>query len=183
METTAAGKGQSSSKIRLNTVAFLLATLLFLLPFVDIKCNEQKFASNTGVGLAFGINYKTRNQIKTDEGNFNKKISITEKQTGKLYVAALIALLLGLAGLLLSIVNTKPNKIIALIGLSAALALVFLMIQIQYDVRNKPGHEITEGLSDLKVTAQFTAWYYLSLFSFIVAAFFSYRQKPVVISN
>lgn len=180
--TTASGK--SSPKFRLNSVAFLVATLLFLLPFVNIRCKGENLISNNGVGLAFGINYKTSNQIESDESKLDKKISITEKESGKMYVAALLALLLGITGFILSIVNPGMDKINTMIGVLAALALIVLMIQIKYDVRNKSGHEITNGLSaNLKVTAEFTAWYYLSLISFMAAAFFSYWRKPIVISG
>jgi hypothetical protein len=182
MEATPTSK--PPSKFRLNSVAFLLAVLLFFLPFVNIKCKGQNLVSNNGIGLAFGTNYKTSKQIQSDEGNTDKKISFTEKDSGKMYLAALIALLLGVAGFVLSILNPGPNKINAAIGVLAALALIVLMLQIKYDVRDKSGRDITEGFSaNLKITAEFTAWYYLSLISFIAAAFFSYRRKPIVISG
>lgn len=180
METTTI---KSSPKIRLNTVGFLAGTLLFLLPFVNIKCKGETLVSNNGVGLAFGINYKTSKQIESDENSFNKKISVTEKDSGKMYVSALIALLLGVAGVVLSIMNPGPGKINAAIGVLAALALIALMIQIKYEINDKSGSDITNGLTDnLKTTAEFTAWYYLSLISFVAAAFFSYWRKPIVIS-
>src|SRR6187551_1829529 len=74
-----------SPKIRSGSVAFLIAILLFLMPFVNIKCNDQKFASNTGIGLAFGINYKTTSQLKSDKNKGDRNLSISEKQSGKMY--------------------------------------------------------------------------------------------------
>jgi len=165
------------SKIPSGSVAFLVAVLLFLLPFVNIKCNDQKFASNTGVGLAFGTNYKTTSQIKSDKDNDDRSLSISEKQSGKMYIAALLALLLGITGFILTILNPGLNKIHTIIAVLGALALIVLLIQIKYDVKDKSGHEITKGLSaNLKVAVEFTVWYYLSLVSFIAASFLSYGQ-------
>ena len=113
------------------------------MPFVNIKCNDQKFATNTGIGLAFGINYKTTSQLKSDKNDVDRNLSITEKQSGKLYVAALVALLLGIAGFILTIVNPGPSKISTMIAVLAALALIVLLIQIKYDVKDKSSHEIT----------------------------------------
>lgn len=175
---------RTSPSIRLNSITFLVGTLLFLLPFVNIKCKGETLVSNTGVGLALGINYKTSKEIAPEERSFNKKISITERDSGKLYVSALLALLLGVTGVVLSIMRPGPNNINAIIGVLAALALIALMIQIKYDVSDKSSHDITDGVSaNVRMTAEFTAWYYLSLVSFIAAAFFSYWRKPIVISG
>ena len=80
METTAT---TSSPKFRLNSAMFLVGTLLFLLPFVNIKCKGETLISNNGVGLAFGVNYKTSKQIESNDDIFSKKISLTEKDSGK----------------------------------------------------------------------------------------------------
>ena len=176
METT-----KPSPKIRLNSVAFLVAVLLFFLPFVTIKCKGENLVSNNGIGLAFGVNYKTSKEIISNEENFGRKVSITEKESGDMYVSALIALLLGVAGVVLSIMYPGLNKINAMIGLLAALALVILMIQIKSDISDKSSHDITDVFTaNVRVTAEFTAWYYLSLVSFIAAAFLSYWRKPIV---
>jgi amino acid transporter len=183
METTTT-RATSPKKISLGSVSFLVAILLFLLPFVEIKCNDQTLATNTGIGLAFGTDYKTIAQKKTLDnplGNSSEK-AVTEKQQGEMYVSALIALLLGAIGFVLSLM--KSNKAGVFIGGLAAICLIILMIQIQMDIKDKPN---TSGEDDftknIKVTAEFTAWYYLSLISFIAAAFFSYRRKPIVISG
>jgi hypothetical protein len=180
METTTS---KSSPTFRLNSVMFLLATLLFLLPFVNIKCKGETLISNNGVGLAFGSNYKTSKEFES-RGEDSKKVSVTEKDSGKMYVSALIALLLGIAGVVLSILNPGFDKINTIIGTLAGIALIVLMIQIKSEVTRKSGHDITDGLSaNIKLTVEFTAWYYLSLISFIAAAFFSYWRKPIVISG
>jgi hypothetical protein len=186
METTTTAPTTSTKKFSLSSAGFLLAILLFLLPFVEIKCNNQPFASNTGIGLAFGTDYKTAGQMKSLENPFgmnsNEKEKVaTEKEKGKMYVAALIALILGALGFILSLTSAKSKAGVIVAGL-AAICLIVLMIQIQMDIKDTPKTS-EEGLTEnLKVTAEFTAWYYLSLISFIAAAFFSYNKKPIVIS-
>jgi amino acid transporter len=184
MEETQTTSATSSRKFSLTSISFLVGVLLFLLPFVEIKCNGQTFATNTGIGLALGIDYKTTAQTKSLENPFGEtsEKKVVEKEKGKLYVFALIALILGIVGLIISLASAKPGKALVFIGSLTAISLIVLMIQIQMDVKEKPVSGGENNLSnDLKVTAEFTAWYYLSLLSFILAAALSYRRKPVVL--
>jgi hypothetical protein len=184
METTTAAN-PPARKFSLISVSFLVGILLFLLPFVEIKCNGQTFATNTGVGLALGTDYKTTAQTKPLENPFGNESEkkVTEKQQGKMYIFALIALISGIVGLILSFTNTGKNKALVFIGSAAAICLIVLMIQIQMDIKDKPVGSGDDTLgNNLKVTAEFTAWYYLSVLSFIVAAALSYKRKPIAIS-
>jgi hypothetical protein len=91
---------------------------------------------------------------------------------------------LGAAGVVMSIMNPGYDKINAALGALAAITLIILMIQIKSEVSDKSSGDITDVFSaKVKMTAEFTAWYYLSLVSFIAAAFFSYWRKPIVISG
>jgi hypothetical protein len=173
-------------KFGINSITFLAGCLLFLLPFVEIKCNDQALASNTGIGLAFGTDYKTTSQMKSLDNPFGNKSeeAVTEKQKGEMYVSALIALLLGIIGVIISFLSPGPNKAAVFIGSLAAICLIVLMIQIQMDIKDKPFSKNEDIMGEnLKITAEFTAWYYLSIISFIAAAFFSYRKKQIVIST
>jgi hypothetical protein len=164
-------------------IAFLVGILLFLLPFVEIKCNDAPFAENTGLGLAFGTDYKITGQIKTMADTFNDHYDNhngnPSKESGKMYVVALAALVLGVAGLVWSLVKQRDTTAHMVVGILGALFLIILMIQLQYDIRDKSKMTGSEdGVAPtIKVTARFTAWYYLSLISFLTAAFFSYRQR------
>ena len=176
----------SSRKFSLTSVTFLVGVLLFLLPFVEIKCNGQTLATNTGFGLAFGTDYKTSSQMKSLENPFGKTSdkTVTEKQEGKLYPSALIALILGVIGLILSITNSGSEKALVFIGVLAAIGLIALMIQIQMDIKDKPLSKGEDNLGEnIKVTAEFTAWYYLSILSFLASAFLSYKRKQIIIST
>ena len=186
MEATTTAVTAPTKKFGLSSISFLVATLLFLLPFVEIRCNDQTVATNSGIGLAFGTDYKSSNQMKslTDPFGDPSEKKLTEKQSGDMYVAALIALILGAIGVSISFMNPTPNKAGIIIGTLAAVCLIVLMIQIQMDIKDKPVSRGEDNLgNNIKITAVFTAWYYLSLVGFIAAAFLSYRQKPIVISG
>ncbi len=167
---------------RLSSISFAVAILLFLLPFVEIRCNGQEFATNTGLGLALGMDYKTTGQAKSMENMFNsgnEQVTTTrktEKQDGKMYAGALVALLLGIGGLVLSFVKKDHGKITAAIGILAALALLFVMVQLQSDIDGQSQSK-EESMFDQKVdvSVSFTPWYWISVLCFVLAAWFGYR--------
>src|SRR5215208_6461937 len=104
MQTTSSGNDFFRKKYTVS-IAYLAGILLFLLPFVEIKCNDAPFAENTGVGLAFGIDYKMTGQVKSLSDSFESETerkSKVSKESGKMYVFALVALILGIIGLILS---------------------------------------------------------------------------------
>ena len=187
MEKTTTYGTTSLLKFNLTSVSFLVGVLLFLLPFVDIKCNGQTLASNTGIGLALGTDYKTEAQIKSMETGLgtNTDKKATEKQNGKMYVVALVALALGVIGFIVSLLNVKSSSVGVVVASLAALCLIVLMIQLQMDIKSQSNTTDTDvNLKDnIKITAEFTAWYYLSLISFIAAAFFSYRRRQAMIAS
>jgi hypothetical protein len=183
MEETKTTSILLGGRFGLPSISFVVGVLLFLLPFVEIRCNGEKFASNTGVGLAFGIDYKTTSVDKslTDASGDRSEKQVVEREKGKLYVFALLAFLLGTAGIILSLTNAKSNKALVFIGSLAAICLVILFIQIKMDVTDRPLRGSKSSFaSDIKVTATFTVWYYLSLLSFIVGAALSYKRKPAL---
>jgi hypothetical protein len=167
-----------------SSVAYLVGLLLFFLPFVQIKCNDMPFAENTGMGLAFGVDYKVTNSLNSPEESSGKKvrteISTTEK--GKMYVLALLALVLGVVGLGISLSKMRSgpsaNRII---GILAALCMIALMFQISADVKgesNKPDR-VGDFTDAVRVSVDYTFWFYLSVCSFLAAAFFSYKHKQL----
>jgi amino acid transporter len=168
-----------------STVAFIVASLLFLLPFVEIRCNDTPYAENSGMGLAFGTDYKTTGQVrKLNDSFYNRDTDSAKvsKENGKMYPVALGALILGLLGIALSLTSVRAGMINTIVGIVAALLLIVLMIQVKMDVKDVTNTETSEDdvSNAIRVTAAFTAWYYLSLLSFLAAAFFSYKQGQSV---
>jgi hypothetical protein len=161
-----------------SSVAFLVGLLLFFLPFVVIKCNNTPYAENTGLGLAFGTNYNVTAQKDLPDilQNKNDKAVAKEEEKGKLYVLALAALLAGVVGLGFSLSRTRTaSSVSMLLGILGSLCLVVVMFQINSDVKRNSGGNVSSDISNnIKVTANYTVWYFLAIASFLVAAFFSY---------
>src|SRR5438105_13350165 len=91
----------------ITTLAYTVGVLLFLLPFVEVKCNGKPYVENSGVGLALGTDYKTTVQINDGDKEKNNSLTVSSlsytREKGKLYVSALISILLGLSGIVLSL--------------------------------------------------------------------------------
>jgi hypothetical protein len=166
-----------------SSVAFLAGILLFFLPFVQIRCNNMPFAENTGLGLAFGTDYKVTGQLNGLQEGFGNDHTAAKSpgEKGKLYVAALLALALGVAGLFVSLSNHSLRTTTGMIcGGLAALLLIIVMVQINSDVKTEskaPDDHFTETV---QVTVDYTFWFYLSIVSFLAAAFLSYKQKQSI---
>jgi hypothetical protein len=162
-------------KTYITSIAYIVAVLLFLLPFVEVKCNNKPYAENTGFGLALGTDYRLHNQINTGGDNKSSlKIDVTSEK-GKLYISALIALILGVAGIIISITNQRRKAVNMILGALAAISLMILALQIKKDLRDQTGVDNFK-VNDVQVSYEFTIWYYLSIISFLIASFFSFKQ-------
>jgi hypothetical protein len=167
-----------------STIAFVVAVLLFALPFVEVRCNGVTVAQNTGFGLAFGSDYKLGKEMKSLRDSFNSertdKKEGPSKDSGKFYVLALIALLLGVAGIAISFTDIRSGIVNTVVGALAALLLIGLMVQINNDFKERLGpstHDATDGMT---LSIAFTVWYYLSIISFLAAAFFSFKRGQLL---
>jgi hypothetical protein len=168
--------------------AYLVGVLLFFLPFVEIKCSNTTVARNTGFGLAIGSEFKPGDQTGTI-GNpitnrFGDKndagVRMNDEKDGKMYVLALAALLLGVAGLLLSFLNPGTSRITMIIGIVCAVLLIATMVQFKSDFKNKMSKQDTQNeFAQGLITADFTFWFYLSVVSFLAAAFFSWKRSQL----
>ncbi len=180
------------------TVAFAVATLLFLMPFVDIKCNGTSLQTISGLQLATGFKMKNNssgnsflNDIKTDkvDEGITKATTKTDDKDPNLY--AMIALGLGVLGLLLSFTNAKATIGGAMVtGIAAAGAMVGMMLDVKKKVKlDMPdsggnGSEIGKGIDDfgksmsdkMNITVDFTPWFYIAVIAFLAAAYFCYKR-------
>lgn len=86
---------------------------------------------------------------------------------------ALAALLIGAAGLGLSLLNAKTAMAAAAAtGALAAVALIGLMV----DINRQVSSQQAEQSKDVVISVNFTVWFYLSVLAFLAAAFFSYQR-------
>lgn len=198
-QPVAAPPGMFGTKIP-SSVSFVVAILLFLMPFVDIKCNNMSLQTVTGVELATGFKIKKGdsgnsflNDLKIGEGE-DKDSKTTKRDTQKdpnLY--AMVALGLGVLGLLLSFTNARAAIGGAMVtGIGSAGALIGLMLDIKKKVKldmGSTGSSGTEGgLGDfgkgftdkMGITVDFTPWFYVTVVAFLAAAFFCYKRMKSV---
>jgi hypothetical protein len=189
-----------------STVTFVIAALLFFMPFVDIKCNGMKLQSVSGFKLATGyeinrggsdVPYLDDVKPKEVDDVVTKTTTKSDKRDPNLY--AMVALGLGVLGILLCFVKNKAaagGGIVA--GVLGAGALIGLMLDVKKQVNTNilgkatdKAKDITNGevpdldkgfnklgndLSDMNITVDFTPWFYLAVIAFLAAAFFCYKR-------
>lgn len=172
-----------------STVTFVVAVLLFLMPFIDIKCNNMSLQTVSGVELATGFKLKESNGASSfmDE-TVTKTTTKTDKKDPNLY--AMVALGLGVLGLLLSFTNAKAAIGGAMVtGIASAGALIGLMLDIKKKIKldtGSSGEKKSEGggfddfgkelTEKMNISVDFTPWFYIAVLAFLAAAFFCYKR-------
>jgi hypothetical protein len=171
-----------------STVAFGIGILLFFMPFLDIKCNSMVLQKVSGVQLATGFKIKSPGSDNSLVGSFEKMDDNDTKVTNKTEkkdpnILALVALGLGVVGLILSLRNLKTGGLIT--GILGAVALIATMIDIKSKLKtelpdlNKTSGNTTSDFDKLGdsmyIAVDFTPWFYIAVIAFVAAAFFCYR--------
>ena len=176
-----------------SSVAFGFGVLLFFLPFVDIKCNNMSLQQVSGFQLATGFKMKEGNANNPTMGNNDRdnrdgemtmSSTTTDKKDPNVY--AIAALALGVVGLLLSFTNAKAAIGGAMAtGVLSAGALIGLMMDIKKKAKvempkSETGGEFGQALDkmtdSMRITVDFTPWFWVAVIAFLAAAFFSYRR-------
>ena len=195
----AVSPGMFGTKIP-SSVAFIVAVLLFFMPFIDIKCNNMSLQTVTGIQLATGFKMKNSSSdnsflddLKTDKADetITKTTTNTDNKDPNLY--AMVALGLGILGLLLSFTNAKAAIGGAMVtGIGSAGAMIGMMLDIKKKVKmdipttggDKSGGDLTKGLENfgkdltekMNISVDFTPWFYVAVVAFLAAAFFCYKR-------
>ncbi len=174
-----------------SVITFSIGVLLFLMPFVDIKCSGMKLQDVKGFELATGFNLKSGGSDMPlfDEANtsgvdrtITKATTKTDRQQPNMF--ALVALVLAVAGAGLCFVN---NKIAVTGAIAAGVLSVASLAGLYFDIKHeaktglagKPddiGGKISEGLKDLNITVDFTPWFYITTAALLAGAFLSYKR-------
>jgi hypothetical protein len=175
----------------LTTISFAVGVLLFFLPFMEVKCNGTTLAQMTGTDMVIGSEPKMGSDFERmakgldkKTGDQNTTVTKSEKK-GKTYVLAIVALALGIGGAIVSLVKKGGyNKVEIVCGAIGALALIILMFQVKADVndqmKSSSGKETDSFSGMMSLSVDFTIWFFLCVISYLVAAFFSYKQKELV---
>ena len=157
------------------TTSFVIALLVFLMPFLDIRCNEMSLKKINGVELATGYQIDSPGNSNSIFGGLEKKetSSFSKKEKKESNIYALAALLIGVTGLALSLLNVKTAMAAAAAtgGLAAA-SLIGLML----DINRQVSSEQAAQSKNVVISVNFTVWFYLSVLAFLAAAYFSYQR-------
>lgn len=199
-----AAPGMFGTKIP-STVAFIVAVLLFFMPFIDIKCNGASLQTVSGFQLATGFKMKNSStdnsfldDMKTDKVDEGITKSTTKTESKKPNMYAMIAMGLGVLGLLLSFTNAKAAIGGAMVtGIASAGAMIGMMLDLKKSIKSSipgtgdsgttvddGGTGIKDGLDKigqtvndkLNITVDFTPWFYIAVIAFLAAAFFCYKR-------
>jgi hypothetical protein len=195
-----AAPGMFGTKIP-SSVAFIIGVLLFFMPFIDIRCNNMSLQQVSGFQLATGFQMKNNssdnsflNDMKSDkmDEGITKTTTKTDKKDPNLY--ALVALGLGVLGLLLSFTNAKAAIGGAMItGIASAGSLIGMMLDIKKKVKldmpstggggtsddslSKGFQNLGKELSDkVNISVDFTPWFYIAVVAFLAAAIFCFMR-------
>jgi hypothetical protein len=185
--TVVSSTGLFGTKIPASA-AFVIAVLLFLAPFAEVRCNGSALAHNTGLGLAMGTDWKETmdkglfgNGLNNSTGDFNSGASHEDDQLKKqgLNIFALAALALGVIGLLIAFLSpTGGGKINLVIGIAAAVALIAMLV----DLKSKLKSDNSVKSSDMgfnmgmQISVDGTSAYYVTVLLFFAAGIFSYMR-------
>jgi hypothetical protein len=164
-----------------SSIAFLLAILLFLLPFAEIRCNGAAVANNTGLGIATGAEWKEvvtksifGNGFQSDPSTNENKM---QKQDPNIF--AIAALALGVIGVLVAFLTPKGGgKFNLFVGALAAISLIAMLIDLRSKARSDNSLKSSEmGFNaGISLTVDGTGWFYFTLILFILGGVFSYLQ-------
>ena len=184
---SSSSRGIFGSKIPASA-AFIIAILLFLLPFAEIKCGNETVANQTGVGFVMGWEWKAHGLF--DQKDL-KKGSSGKDSLGNSQVISIAVLVLAILGLLL-LLATSNGGVAGVLGLLSACGLIYFMIDLKnafnadvkkdaVDQATQAGSEtglgqITNAFNDVKPNLGFTPVFWIILLLLLAAAFFSWRR-------
>lgn len=174
-----------------SSVAFIVAILLFFLPFTEIKCSGTTLMSKSGLGYALGQDWKVAGGMGSDmmkDGMNTKEGGDKDPAIVKIFILAAAGL--GLLGLLSVLVKSKSGAGIGIFcGVLAGGALIAFMFEIKKwfndgmakQAADKMSNSESSGLKGIGDTMNhlafgFTPWFYVAVIAFFAAAFFSYKR-------
>jgi hypothetical protein len=163
--------------------SFLAALLLFFLPFLNIKCNDQKIASITGKDFVtgfkmkdkagdsfFGGMFKNKNKNRSADAESPDSTGKSKDDIEKPNKLAITGLILGLAAFILVFLQFRYATTAASIA-SGIAAVSLLCIYLDYQSKVK---ELDSSMG-ITISMSFTIWYFLCIVLFATGAYFSYK--------
>ena len=136
----------------------------FFLPFMDFRCNNVSLKEFTGMELAMGTNMKLKRDVELPKDESISVESELDNQHIERNYFALVALVLAVAGCLLSLLLSDYREVVTgLIGFAGLLALLIMRIQIDHSIETE-----SAGYGKFIINLQYVYGYWLSvaLFAF-----------------
>ena|SRR5437867_2642293 len=167
------------------TAAFVLAILLFLLPFIELRCNGGAVANNTGLGIAIGSPWKevvSKNLFGNAFNNNSDDKSANENTKQDPNKFAIAALGLGFIGLLIALLVPKGGgKVNMFVALLAAASLIAMLVDLKSQTKSDDSIKSSElGINaSVRVSVDGTAAFYLTVLLFLLAALFSWQRSKM----
>ena len=166
-----------------STIAFAVALLLFLLPFAEIKCGGTKFMNKKGIDFAMNKEWNIASK-SMGEDLFKDGTKKPSNKEGQAPMMVIVAMGLAVLGIFVSLVKSKSGATLtAAVGLAGVASLIGFMVMLKSwfdsgiakDAADK-AKDGTGGFGDVKLTLDFTVFFYLCLACFLVAAVFAFLR-------
>jgi len=165
------------------SAAFLIAVLFFLLPFAEVRCNGAAIASNTGIGIATGSEWKeeiSKNIFGNSFGssaNSNETGNRNEMKKQDPNKFAIAALALGIIAILIAFFASNGGGTANLvIGILAAASLIAMLIDLRSKAKSDNSIKSSDFDAGINVTVDGTSWCYLAIILFVLGGIFSYMR-------
>ncbi|RYY58368.1 MAG: hypothetical protein EOO05_16670 [Chitinophagaceae bacterium] len=156
-----------------SAVVLGIGLVLFLLPFLELRCNGVALGKFSGVQLATGFKIEvpgTNNTLTGRLQEVSQENGETRQHDGNPY--ALAALIL--SGVALGLAFSDRKAAVTVCGIAAALAAIALIV-VMVDVKRQLAGEVVSD-NGVLITIGFTPWFYISILAAITGAFFAFRR-------
>ena len=155
-----------------SAVTLSIGLLLFLLPFLEIRCNGIPIGKFSGVQLATGFRIEAPGTNNTLTAKLQEAAEQRGGQQHDGNPYALAALILSALAVGLSFTSSRAGIAgSAIAAVLAAIALIALMVSLN----NQLAGEVSTD-DDVLVTIGFTPWFYISVVAALIGALFAYRR-------
>jgi len=169
------------------TASFAIGLLFFLLPFAELRCGSVTLMSNTGIGMAVGLEWKIAaggnafiDKLKSKATDDKTQQALQDRPN----IFLLVAIAAALFGLCVVFFPQRWKNIAGMCaGILCCIMLLAVMIQLGMLIKSSLAEAADKTDTDIGmnrlIKMKFTIWYYLSFAAFAAAAFFNYKHHTI----
>lgn len=153
----------------INSGLFSVVILLFLLPFIEVRCNDQEIVHASGMAMALNLKFETNEDVFGGMGGMMKDndqmTSALDKQNRKPDVFGIITLFVMLLGIAFQFIPVLQKSWISAVLAGVAILSLLLMYLIytrgwEKKMNSESGSEM---FGYMKFTLHFVYGYWLAL--------------------